>query len=136
MKKKIFALVLCVAIVLSLASCNGGLKTTTIYENVYDVEREVGQLTWPEGQALPSFAYPAETVEAIDISKETANEKRLLVSLQGIVNRTQPRIALCDGNANSGDATWLTDEGVNYEYVEDYNDLILKYKDEIKGLVI
>ncbi len=134
--KKLLALGLCVIFALSMVSCDSTSNTTSIYENVYEVERLEGALTWPEGQALPSFAYPAETVQAVDISKETAHEKRLLVSLQGIVNRSQPRIALCDGNENSGDAKWLTDEGVNYTFVEDYNELILEYKDEISGLVI
>ena len=134
--KKLLALGLCVIFAISMVSCDSQSSTISIYENVYDVERVEGALTWPEGQALPSFAYPAETIQAVNISKENVHTKRLLVSLQGIVNRTQPRIALCDGNENSGDGKWLTDEGVNYTFVEDYNELILEYKDEINGLVI
>lgn len=136
--KRILALgvsvIMSLSMALSMTGC--GVKTTSIYENVDDVERAANGLTWPEGQSMPSFAYPAETVEAVDISGVSADVKRMLVSLQGIVNRTQPRIALCDGNERSGDGKWLTDEGVNYEFVEDYNALILKYKDELQGLVI
>ncbi len=136
--KKLLTFGLCIVLVLSMAACNQEpeSKTTSIYENVYDVERAETGLTWPEGQSMPSMAYPAETVQVVDVNKESNNEKYMLVSLQGIVNRTQPRIALCYGDEKSGDATWLKEEGVNFEYVDDYNDLILQYKDEINGLVI
>lgn len=136
--KKILAIgvsvIMSLSMALSMTGC--GVNPTSVYENVEETERKVGELTWPEGQSMPSFAYPAETVEAVDISGVSADVKRMLVSLQGIVNRTQPRIALCDGGERSGDGKWLTDEGVNCEFVDDYNELILKYKDELKGLVI
>ena len=143
--KKILALGLSVVLILSMVSCKEEEppvqppeepKTTSIYQNVYDVERAETGLTWPEGQSMPSFAYAAGEVETINVDKESNNEQYLLVSLQGIVNRTQPRIALCHGDEKSGDATWLKEEGITLKYVKDYNDLILKYKDEIKGLVI
>ena len=134
--KKILAFSLCVILAFSLASCSSAPETTSLYVNVYDVEREAEGLTWPEGQSMPSFAYAAEEVEAINIDKESNNEKYMLVSLQGIVNRKQPRIALCGGNEKGRDATWLKEEGITVKFVDDYEDLILKYKDEIKGLVI
>ena len=136
--KKFLAIGLAIVIAFSMVACNKEpeYNTTSIYENVYDVEREATGLTWPEGQSMPSFAYAAEEVEAINIDKESNNEKYLLVSLQGIVNRTQPRIALCGGDEKGRDATWLKEEGINVKFVKDYEDLLLKYKDEIKGLVI
>lgn len=141
--KKIVAFGLSIILIFAMTACDPGKtdseetsKTTSIYENVYDVERAETGLTWPEGQSMPSFAYAADTVDAINVSRESNNEKNMLVSLQGIVNRTQPRIALCEGDEKSNDANWLKEEGINIQYVDDYEDLILKYKDEIKGLVI
>ena len=50
-------------------------------------------LTWPAGQLLPTFSTPATNIDCIDISSASGAEQDLFASLEGIVNRTQPRIA-------------------------------------------
>ena len=62
-------------------------------------------ITWPPTQALPSFAAPVE-LDAADITSLTNDQQLLLTTLQGIVNRTQPRIYLFQ-SGDGTDQTWL-----------------------------
>lgn len=141
MMKKWLAFGLCGSFLFSMAACDNSTggnpadspTATSIYENVDDVERAVGELTWPEGQSMPSFASPVDNIDGVNMLRISDSEKTMLVSLQGIVNRTQPSIALF---SNGSDSKWLKDEGLEYTIIKDYNELILKHKDKVKGLVI
>ena len=89
---------------------------------------------WPPGQALPHFGPPAETLDAIDTVGMPMAERVAVACLQGVVNRAQPRIFLVDRDADTRDS-WGNDLGLSYEFMP-WKDVLLKYLDEIKGLVI
>jgi len=89
---------------------------------------------WPVGQALPHFAPPAETLDAIDIIGMPFAERLAVSCLQGIVNRVQPRIFLVDRDSDSRDS-WGGDLGLSCVFLP-WRDALLKYLSEIQGLVI
>lgn len=62
-------------------------------------------LIWPPSQALPRFL-PPDYLDAAAIEHLTGDEQILLVTLQGIINRTQTRIYLRQ-NGDGTDGTWL-----------------------------
>lgn len=103
-----------------------------------EVIQETG-LYWPKGQAIPHFARPAGTLDGLSVeSKElTVTEKTMLVSLQGLVNRKQPRIFLFE-TEREGKYKWPDNLGlkINEYPVEKRMDLVRKYKDEISGVVL
>ena len=98
------------------------------------------QISWPEGQVLPSFPEPAQTQDLILLRGEfldNEDELYLFSSLKGIVNRTQPRIFAYDGDDNAeGRYTWLNSLGLDYVEYEDQWELVTKYKDEIGGIIV
>ncbi|GIO42816.1 hypothetical protein J41TS4_25740 [Paenibacillus apis] len=59
----------------------------------------------------------------------------LLATLQGIVNRAEPRIYLLE-NEEEGKLTWLKDLRVPYVLHDDVWTIVKKYKNELKGLII
>ena len=91
-------------------------------------------VSWPLGQALPSFGAPAGALDAIDVIEMPFDERLAVACLQGIVNRTQPRILLVDRDGDSRDS-WGGELGLVYTFAP-WKDLVLKYQDELKGLVI
>jgi len=91
-------------------------------------------ITWPPTQALPSFAAPVQ-LDAADITSLTNDQQLLLTSLQGIVNRTQPRIYLFQ-NGDGTDQTWLQTTAVPNTVAPDPLSLIAKYSAEAAGAVI
>lgn len=110
------------------------------YENLYTdiVEPQVltQGISWPEGQALPTMAQINSEVpiDAIDTSRKTVDIKTMAVSLQGIVNKTSPRIlVVASGWEEEG---WPNDLELNYELNDDVYAIIEKYKSEVNGLVV
>jgi len=95
----------------------------------------LGHIVWPQNQELPTFAKPSH-LDVIDVTNASGDDKLMLASLQGIVNREQPRIYLIEGNPSEGKYTWLKDSKVPYTIVTDEAGLVAKYKDEVKGLII
>lgn len=95
------------------------------------------QITWPEGQLLPSFPAPAPTQDLIYLPGNTpAEEMYLFSSLKGLVNRTQPRIFSYEGDAFAeGAHTWLNSLGVSYNETTPWA-VLSKYKSEISGLIV
>lgn len=132
--KKAILLFLAVVMLFSVTACQTTKELENRYDEIPEVTRNETGLTWPEGQALPSTAYPAETVDAIDIRKKNANEQTMLATFMGLINRTQPRIYLY-GGADEGEK-WAEEMGINYTLTDSEEDIILKYKDEIRGLVV
>jgi hypothetical protein len=61
-------------------------------------------------------------------------EKALFVSLEGIVNRAQPRMA-CVSAASEGAFTWLSIHNLSYTTINGYS-AILKYQTDVTGLVV
>ncbi|WP_274365134.1 GxGYxYP domain-containing protein [Paenibacillus thermotolerans] len=101
-------------------------------ESASDVR--LGSVTWPTGQALPSFAKPKQ-LQVAEMVDAPGDIKLLLATLQGIVNREEPRMYLIE-NAEEGKYTWLNDLNVPYTVHEDYWDLVAMFKDEVKGVVV
>jgi hypothetical protein len=88
-------------------------------------------LLWPAGQPFPTFA-PAQTYDVSTIGT-TNDEMYLLITLQGLVNRAQPRIYF----SSATDASlWLTQSNVPSNTVADPMTLVAKYASEVKGIVI
>jgi hypothetical protein len=58
----------------------------------------------------------------------------LFVSLQGLVNRTQPRLA-CVGGGQEGAFTWMNLHNLPYNLINGYTAL-LRYKTNVTGLVV
>src|SRR5690625_1360756 len=75
-------------------------------------------LYWPWGQALPAFA-EVEVLDVVDVSQSPGDIKILLATLQGIVNRSQPRIYLVESTGGEGKYTWLQDLAVPYLFYDD-----------------
>ncbi|MGI8868638.1 MAG: GxGYxYP domain-containing protein [Mycobacteriales bacterium] len=95
-------------------------------------------VTWPRDHELPSFARPRH-LDAIDLHTDVGSGvtemATLLVTLQGVVNRSQPRLYV----ALQGDGTdieWLDTIRVPYTTVTDPWHLVAKYIREAAGMVI
>ena len=92
-------------------------------------------LIWPDNQLLPTFPAPAPVIDCIDVSSATGAEQDLFASLEGIVNRTQPRIVCVSSVDGEGTFTWLNLHNLPYTLTNGYN-LILKYRTNVTGLVV
>ena len=100
----------------------------------------VTQITWTEGQLLPSFPAPAQTQDLIYLNNNSDEEMYLFSSLKGLVNRTQPRIFSYEGDAFAeGATTWLNSLGMQYNNITSNAgtwNLLTKYRSEISGLIV
>ncbi len=99
---------------------------------------EADELCWPEDRLLPCFLPPA-TVRTLDMNAASLSdvERVMFCTLQGIVNRTRPRILLYNHNEEPR-ATWPTAHSlrtIETSPASAYS-LVKQYKDEIKGLVL
>lgn len=92
-------------------------------------------LNWPTNRFLPTFSTPAASIDCIDISSASTAEQDLFASLEGIVNRTQPRIACVYSSAEEGEFTWLTVHHLPFVAINGYS-AILKYQTNVTGLVV
>src|ERR1700722_6526201 len=50
-------------------------------------------LSWSTNQYFPTFPTPAATIDCVDVDGLPSDEVACFCSLEGIVNRTQPRMA-------------------------------------------
>lgn len=95
-------------------------------------------LIWPPSQALPRFL-PPDYLDAAAIEHLTGDEQILLVTLQGIINRTQTRIYLRQ-NGDGTDGTWLNTlqslYSIPVNLVSDPLSLISKYSSEVQGAIL
>jgi hypothetical protein len=90
-------------------------------------------MSWPAGQVFPSFA-PIEKLDVIASSGLAADVATMIVTLQGVIDKTQPRIYVSDGG--TGDLLWLSELAVPTTTVTDPFALVAKYKGEVAGIVI
>ena len=111
----------------------GGVFAQMLYDKA--VWRKWARLDGPAGQLLPTFSTPASVIDSIDISSASSAEIDLFASLEGIVNRTQPRIACVSGADGEGKFTWLDLHKLTYALVSGYS-AILKYQTNVTGLVV
>jgi len=114
------------AVAVMLAICSAARPTVA--------QTDGGGLFWPEGQVLPTFA-KATHLDVVNGGRLTPDEKVMIASLQGLVNRRQPRIYLQIGHAKAGDA-WLTGFGLPTTTIANPMDLLAKYHDEVSGIVV
>lgn len=99
-----------------------------------DSREHSGSIVWPKQQELPSFA-KVKRLDVADVYDAPGDIKLLLATLQGIVNREQPRIYLIE-NQEEGKMTWLNDLQVPFTMQDDYWNLLKIYKNEIKGVIV
>ena len=100
---------------------------------------EADELTWPEDRLLPFFMAPASTLRSLDMSaaKLSGEERVMFCALQGLINRTCPRIILYNHNEEP-QTTWPTAHSLKTSAISTsmpYT-LVTAFKDEIKGLVL
>jgi hypothetical protein len=98
---------------------------------------DVPGIRWPKGQALPRFAEP-KRLEVVDITGLPGEEKLLLGTLQGLVNRRRPRVYLIGDDAANGEGrtTWLRDLGVRYTIHDDAWTLVAKFRGSVRGSIV
>ncbi|MDO5570025.1 MAG: GxGYxYP family putative glycoside hydrolase [Bacteroidales bacterium] len=96
-------------------------------------------ISWPINQAFPHFALPARTIDGLSVAGKTmsSSEKIMWCALQGIVNREKPRIFLFE-TPQEGKYKWpdLLNLNISEFKFNDRLELLKKYKNEIKGLVL
>jgi alpha-tubulin suppressor-like RCC1 family protein len=115
------------------AKCIGVILTAVIV--LFDGPVSGAGLIWPANQLLPAFSTPAPVIDCIDVSSASGPEIDLFASLEGIVNRTQPRVA-CVSTANGeGEFTWINLHNLSYGLINGYS-AILKYQTNFTGLVV
>lgn len=96
-------------------------------------------ISWPAGQAFPHFAAPAQTLDGFTVAdpRLTPTERNLFVTLQGLVNRKQPRLFLYEAEREGRDK-WPRLLGLQIEErpYERRWELVKKYRDEVEGVVL
>lgn len=96
-------------------------------------------LSWPKGQAVPTFATAAATLDTIVVQDLSKDEQLTFSALQGRVNRKQPRILLIDNRSQEGPFTWADTCGFSQREMyprERRYELAVKYAKEIDGVVL
>jgi hypothetical protein len=94
-------------------------------------------ISWPRGQALPHFSEP-KRLDVVDLPGLDGDLKLMLGTLQGVVNRPEPRIYLIGEEATNFDGrlTWLKSLKVPYTIHKDPWTLVSKYRSSVKGIII
>jgi hypothetical protein len=100
---------------------------------------ETSDLCWSEDRLLPFFQSPATTVKALDMNAASLSdtERIMFCTLQGIVNRTRPRIILYNHNEEAK-TLWPTAHSLTTSTISSSSPytLVSQFKEEIKGLVL
>ena len=116
-------------------------KNLIIYLLLFFHVCATAQITWPEGQLLPTFPASAQTQDLIYLNNNNSDaELYLFSSLKGLVNHKQPRIFSYEGDASAeGAYTWLNSLGIKYNNISSNSgtwNLLTKYRSEISGLIV
>ena len=102
---------------------------------------EADELCWPEDRLLPLFLPPTSrpAMRSLDMNAASLNdeERIMFCTLQGIVNRTCPRIILYNHNEEPR-ATWPTAHSLRISAVSASTPyaMVELFKEEINGLVL
>lgn len=91
-------------------------------------------IRWPKDQELPRFAQ-AKKLDVADVYDAPGDVRLLFATMQGVVNRTLPRIYLLESQ-EEGRLTWLETLKTPYTVHQDYWTILKKYKHELNGLII
>ncbi|MCL2099538.1 MAG: hypothetical protein FWH24_03770 [Oscillospiraceae bacterium] len=118
------------------------ITETTAETDIIETQEEGGIMQksaqagvlWPAERALPIFASPEETLRIIHTNSLTPDERMSISALQGIVNKTKPRILLTEDGDVLPD-TWIKTFGLQTSRMDIYA-MIEFYKDEIGGIVV
>jgi len=124
--KRIFAAIIAVV--------NYGIFILALLSTGDPIAARAEGLDWPTNRLLPAFAAPAAVLDCADLSEVNGAEVDLFASLEGIVNRAQPRLAGVSGGAE-GKFTWLKLHQLDYRMIGVY-DAVLKYRTNVTGLVV
>lgn len=95
-------------------------------------------ISWAPDQALPIFSPPGETLYSLHNASLSPDERIAFSALQGIVNKTQPRILITE-DSDLPPTTWIKTFGMLDRVVNKLQSkytLFEEFKDEIKGLVV
>lgn len=97
---------------------------------------EANELVWPEDRLLPHFQAPT-TLQTLDMPALGLSdpERIMCCALQGLVNRTRPRILLYNHKEESIDL-WPTAGSLKRTGVSSAYTLVKKFKDELNGVVL
>lgn len=97
---------------------------------------EANELVWPEDRLLPHFQAPT-TLQTLDMPALGLSdpERVMCCALQGLVNRTRPRILLYNHKEESIDL-WPTAGALKRTGVASAYTLVKKFKDELNGVVL
>ena len=90
---------------------------------------------WAADRVIPSFPKPAPLMDAVNTRDMSIAEQTALGTLQGIVNRKQPRILIIEEHCDEGGETWPRTFGLKWEYT-DFITIFRKYAREASGAVI
>ncbi|MFB9279786.1 GxGYxYP domain-containing protein [Cohnella cellulosilytica] len=114
--------------------CALALSIGTAAASTGNASSQAGKIVWPKDQALPNFNQ-AKHLDVADIYDAPGDVKLMMSTLQGIVNRKEPRIYLLE-NQEEGRLTWLDDLAVPYRLHDDFWDVFGAYRKEIKGIIV
>ena len=123
---------------LSLLPVVAGTNFYSPYPQVLNISTGI---SWPSGQALPTFATPASPLDTILVQDLSQDEEITFSALQGLINKSKPRVYLLDSGADEGTYTWANTPIVGftsrilYSNANRYN-LIAKYANQLTGVVL
>ena len=135
------AAMLCTTLPAGLPAVGASLAAISQPKNVFTSSAEgtgvdLGDgISWPLGQALPSFQTPEATVDTIQAPANDVQTFALLTALQGIVNRKKPRLMVYSP-VGTDEKTYWNDLVPNTNVMTSATELFVKYRDEVKGLVV
>ena len=100
---------------------------------------EANEVCWPDDHLLPLFPTASSSVRSLDMNAASLNdeERVMFCTLQGIINRTRPRILLYNHNEEP-QTTWPTAHSLRTVAITASKpyELVRLFKDEIRGLVL
>src|SRR5581483_9811517 len=91
---------------------------------------EDGGISWPQNQVLPTFAQP-HALDVVDLRQASNDVALTLSTLEGIVNRQEPRIYLLQSSPDEGYFTWLNETKIPYTLHTDPWEVLAKYQREV-----
>ncbi|MBR6033121.1 MAG: discoidin domain-containing protein [Bacteroidaceae bacterium] len=121
------------------------VEKITFADTLYNLNKngdpllEPNDLCWPEDRLLPLFPSPASQIRTLDMSAANLSddERVMFCTLQGIINRTRPRILLYNHNEEP-QTTWPTAHSLRTAAISTSSPytLVKQFKEEINGLVL
>jgi len=136
-KKNVESVIVCCGILTGLFVCSTLFAgNNSVNQRMMPVEDGI---YWPVGQAFPSFATPADTLDGLAVEHEsiTPDEKVMFTVLQGLVNKTKPSVFLLRPGGE-GMYRWPHHLGLTIkEYAPERKwELVRKYRDRIDGVIL